>query len=229
MVALNAIVSDLVPYVSGRRVGVEMLDRCQVQLEYVFRELIALELLGELLTQQQAAIDFVRQALAIVQCLLEEGESRMQNRYRAQLVRDGGPGRPRFYIPRSQLACLLEKRFTVPQISDILGVSVRTVRRRMSEYDLSVRELYCQITDSQLDGIVREVQNQFPTCGNRQMQGHLLARGVRVQQHRVRESQRRVDPCGSIMRRLRTINRRQYQVNGPGALWHIDGNHKLIR
>ena len=229
--ALHAIVNDLVPYDDGRRVGLELLDTFGVQLEFVLRELIALELLGdwELMTHQEAAVNFVREALAIVESLLERDERRYQNRYQTSIVHDGGPGRPRFDIPRTQLAWLLEKRFTVPQIADILGVSVRTVRRRMSVYDLSVRELYSQLTDQQLDEIVMEVQNQFPTCGNRQMQGHLLARGLRVQQHRIRESQRRIDPCGSIMRRLRAINRRQYRVNGPGALWHIDGNHKLIR
>ena len=42
-------------------------------------------------------------------------------------------------------------------------------------------------------------------------------------------SQRHVDPSGSLMRRLRVINQRQYHVNGPGTLWHVDGNHKLIR
>jgi hypothetical protein len=31
------------------------------------------------------------------------------------------------------------------------------------------------------------------------------------------------------MRRLRAVNRRRYQVPAPLALWHIDGNHKLIR
>ena len=31
------------------------------------------------------------------------------------------------------------------------------------------------------------------------------------------------------MRRLSVIGRRRYHVNGPCALWHIDGNHKLIR
>ena len=61
------------------------------------------------------------------------------------------------------------------------------------------------------------------------MQGHLIARGLRVQQYRVRESQRHVDPCGSVMRRLKSIHRREYRVSGPLALWHIDGNHKLIR
>ena len=59
------------------------------------------------------------------------------------------------------------------------------------------------------------------------MCGHLLARGLRVQQHRVRKIQRKIDPNGP--RRLSTINRRVYQVPGPKSLYHIDENHKLIR
>ena len=60
------------------------------------------------------------------------------------------------------------------------------------------------------------------------MKGHLIARSLRVQQYRVRESQRYVDTCGSVMRRLKSIHRCDYCVSGPLALWHIDGNHKLI-
>ena len=135
-------------------------------------------------------VDLVREALAILQSLLERSDCEIHRGYQASLIYEDTPGRPRFDVPRNQLACLLEVRFTVPQIADILGVSVRTVRRRMAEYDLSVHILYSQLSDQQLDGIVREVQNQFPTCGNRQMQGHVAARGVRVQQRRVREAQR---------------------------------------
>lgn len=61
------------------------------------------------------------------------------------------------------------------------------------------------------------------------MIGHLTSRGFRIQQLRVRESMRRVDPEGTIARRLFTINRRVYSVPSPLSLWHIDGNHKLIR
>jgi len=82
----------------------------------------------------------------------------------------------------------------------------------MSEFNLSVISLYSELTDDQLDGIVEEIQLQFPTCGNKQMIGHLQSCGLRIHQHRVRESQRRVDPEGSVMRRLRTIHRRQYCV-----------------
>ena len=61
------------------------------------------------------------------------------------------------------------------------------------------------------------------------MRGHFLSRGLRIQQSRIREIHRAVDPEGSLMRQLTTINRRTYSVSAPRALWHIDGNHKLIK
>ena len=63
------------------------------------------------------------------------------------------------------------------------------------------------------------------------MLGHLNARGMRVQEKRVRRSFHRVDLEGVIKRRisLRTIQRRKYNVKGSNSLWHIDGKHKLIR
>lgn len=50
-----------------------------------------------------------------------------------------------------------------------------------------------------------------------------------MQLHRIRESLVRTDPVGIIERQSRTVIRRKYQVHGPLSLWHIDGNHKLIR
>ena len=63
------------------------------------------------------------------------------------------------------------------------------------------------------------------------MIGYLLARGYRVQGKRVRESMRRVDPEGVIERSisLNIIQRRRYSVPSPMALWHMDGQHKLVR
>ena len=124
---------------------------------------------------------------------------------------------------------LIEHRFSVPQIAEMFGVSISTVRRRMTEYGLSISATYSSITDEELDALVKYIQIMFPMCGNRQMLGQLLARGVRVQQHRVRESQRRIDPEGSMLRRLNCIHRRVYKVHAPRSLYHIDGNHKLIR
>ena len=93
----------------------------------------------------------------------------------------GGIGSPRFHISYEQLSFLIENRFTVPQIADMLCVSVHTVHRRLSKYSLSVHSQYSDITESELDSIVQQVHSLFAMCGNSQMQGHLLARGFRVQ------------------------------------------------
>lgn len=61
------------------------------------------------------------------------------------------------------------------------------------------------------------------------MQGHLLHEGHRVQQYRVRDSLFRIDPEGISIRWASTVQRRTYTVPSLLALWHIDGNHKLIR
>ncbi|KAK7105549.1 hypothetical protein V1264_016914 [Littorina saxatilis] len=47
----------------------------------------------------------------------------------------------------------------------------------------------------------------------------------------VRDACRRVDPEGVALRALlrHNIVRRTYRVEHPNALWHVDGNHKLIR
>ena len=71
---------------------------------------------------------------------------------------------------------LLEHRFTVPHIANMLRVSVSTVRRRMAEFDFSVAATYATLTDDELDSLVSNIQNHFPICGNRQMEGQLLAR-----------------------------------------------------
>ena len=92
----------------------------------------------------------------------------------------------------------------------MIGVSVSTVRRRMSYLGLLVRALYSDISDTELDEIVRCIHQQHPMCGNVQMQGHLLSRGYRIQQIRIRESMRRIDPTGTALRRLTVMNRRHY-------------------
>ncbi|KAF4110967.1 hypothetical protein G5714_007998 [Onychostoma macrolepis] len=68
------------------------------------------------------------------------------------------------------------------------------------------------MSDDDLHKTVAEIQNLYPNSGYRMMHGHLSSRGVKVQ-----------------TLSLRTIRRRQYSVPTPKAMWHIDGNHKLIR
>ena len=206
----------------------EMLDSFQYGLERVYRDLVAYEILaGNGLTQQQSeAVDFVRVAMRIVRDIAERAH-RESSLDHSLSVR--GRGRPRLVVTREQLESLIETKFTAPQIAHMLGISVSTVRRRMDLYNLSIGATYADVSNEELDLLIHEISRLFPMCGSKQMSGHLLSRGFRVQQARIREAQRRVDPQGVAMRQLTVTRRRQYSVSAPLSLYHIDGNHKLIR
>ncbi len=145
------------------------------------------------------------------------------------LVPNNGKGRPRYDLPVEQLVYFVEHGFTCSKISDMLGISLRTVRRRMSEYGISIRQMYSNLSDHELKLLITEAHESFPNAGYRLIQGWLVKRGFRIQEHRVRIMIREIDPVGVTNRFFRSIHRRSYSVAGSQALWHIDGNHKLIR
>ncbi|XP_077060990.1 uncharacterized protein LOC143759143 isoform X1 [Siphateles boraxobius] len=111
------------------------------------------------------------------------------------------------------------------------SLSQRTIRNRMTQYQLSVRQTYSDITVEDLKRNVIEFIASCPNTGQKMVMGHLKARGIRVQQRRVREVMRAIDPVGTMLRglELNIVPRRPYSVPAPLSLWHIDGNHKLIR
>ena len=113
----------------------------------------------------------------------------------------------------------------------MLEVSESTVKRRLHRHRMSISSRYANLSEADLDTIVMDIIQQFPKSGYKHMIGHLLARGYRVQEKRVRESMRRVDPEGVIERSisLKIIQRRRYSVPSPMALWHMDGHLKLVR
>ena len=195
------------------------------RIELVYRDLIAKEVAGELVSEEQEVLPIIAEAYLHLRELVQSIELLPPPGSQPFQVIDG-VGRPSYHISYHQLDALISMHLSVPQIARVIGVSVSTVRRRMSEYNLSIRNTYSTISDAELDAIV---QQQFHGWGNRQLYGSLVAHGIRVPHQRVRESQRRVDPEGSMMRRLHHVQRRQYCVHGPQHLWHIDGNHKLIR
>lgn len=168
---------------------------------------------------------------------LQDSQSMMANTeplcrlgYAANVVAGGNMvGRPRLDVPKDQLEYLLSMGFSGPQISTAIGVSLSTIRRRMTQYGLTVGSLYSNITDQELDQVVSQIKVLFPNSGFRMMQGHLFNQGYRVSQIRIQDSLQRVDPDGVAIRWSTAIERRKYRVKSPLSLWHLDGNHKLIR
>ncbi|XP_076842246.1 uncharacterized protein LOC143486736 [Brachyhypopomus gauderio] len=143
----------------------------------------------------------------------------------------GGPGRPAFLLPLQTIEAYVHMGLTAGQIASVFGVSERTIRRRMAQNGLRVGDLYSSVDDNDLDAMVRDILLHHPNSGYKLMVGHLNARGIYIQRQRVQDAMRRVDEHGVAFRtlRLNPRRRRRYNVPGPNSLWHIDGNHKLIR
>ena len=57
----------------------------------------------------------------------------------------------------------------------------------MTEHGLNVKALYSSISDQELDYIAGQIKHDFPNCGHRMMQGHLLRQGHRIQHARIRD------------------------------------------
>ena len=88
---------------------------------------------------------------------------------------------------------------------------------------------YSNISDEELDELVRDAQRGHPGIGLRMLMGHIRSQRFQIQWERVRQSLLRTDPSGVHQRWRESIPPHVYRVSGPLALWHIDGNHKLIR
>ena len=86
------------------------------------------------------------------------GQSEVISSTQALLVLDGIVGRPSFQISPIQLEFLINNRFSVPQIAQLLGDFVSSIRRRMLSFNMSIRATYSFISDTDLDRIVSEIQ-----------------------------------------------------------------------
>uniref|UniRef100_A0AAZ1X781 Integrase core domain-containing protein n=1 Tax=Oreochromis aureus TaxID=47969 RepID=A0AAZ1X781_OREAU len=126
-----------------------------------------------------------------------------------------GPGHPKIVLEREKLKNLLDTQLPVSCIAKCLGVSRRTMFRRMQEFDLSVRGTYSTMNDQELDNIISAIKNQMPNAGYRMVQGHLVSMGLRVQWWRMMASMHRVDAVGIFTRitELGCVVRRSYSVS----------------
>jgi len=225
--SLKSITNVLKQYKDGRQPSEEATGSYILTLELIYREFVVKNIISSLDDSEEAAVRHIVSALKILTDIQQQ--SMEEASYRPPVLYTGRSGRPRFDITEVQLKYLLDNHFTVPRIASIIGVSSRTIERRLSQFGLSVRSRYSNLTDAELKQIMSDIKEDHPQCGNLQMKGFLLSKGIRVQQQRIRETLRAVDPEGSILRRLNAINRRKYRVPAPRSLWHIDGNHKLIK
>ena len=106
-------------------------------------------------------------------------------------------------------------------------ISRSTLYRRIAESGLPIQG-YTDITDANLDSIIRELKQMHPNDGEVMMAAHLRTRTICIPRARLRASIHHIDPHASENRRA-AIRRRTYSVPSPNSVWHLDGNHILIR
>lgn len=196
-----------------------LLSECEELLVYC----VSLE---ELATNNQLRNEI--QALTTCVCALV---SSMENIFLQEVIRSCiiSPGRPPLKISEQQLVFLFRSDFSLADMAHMLGCSIRTVQRRLQDLGLGRRQRYSTLTDVALDERVQAINSRHTDAGYRMVSGILRSDGIVVQRERVRQSLRRIDPAGSQRRLARALHRRVYSVPSPNALWHIDGNHKLVR
>ena len=118
-------------------------------------------------------------------------------------VRVGYVGRPRVQIMQEQITVLRNRLgFRWADIARMFGVSIRTINRCQQEFGMPLGQdhNFSNLTDTELYSIVREILSITPQSGIGLVQGALRSRGVRIQQHRVLSSLRRLDPITSALR-----------------------------
>ena len=55
--------------------------------------------------------------------------------------------------------------FTVGQVSELVGATKITVKRRMKENGMSARAKYVHLADDELDHCIAQILQSFPTIG----------------------------------------------------------------
>ena len=165
--------------------------------------------------------DFIPVTRAVQQLIVQ-----LNTDYEKEVI-TSGVRRP-LDICEDQVRFLVENGFKETEIAAMIGCSTHTIQIKLKEFGIKFNR-FNDITNEDLDDLVKEIVTRLPACGIRSIQTLLKVNGVILQRERVRESIHRVDPLGLETRLRRTLHHQQYNVASPNALWHIDGYHKLIR
>lgn len=111
------------------------------------------------------------------------------------------------------------------QIAIMLGVHRNTLTNWRKEVGFA--DPMQTLTDEALDEIIMEHKQE--NRGEKTTEGYLRSMGYKITRNALRKSINRVDLAGRQLRKQKAVKRREYQVEGPHHLWHIDGHHKLIK
>ena len=142
---------------------------------------------------------------------------------------DGGAvGRPCIDVSKDDILVLKGLNYSWTKIADILGISRRTLYRRLEEFNIDPG-VFTDMAESDLDELLKNIKSENPNCGEVMVQGILIHKGIKIPREKLRAAIHRVDHENTVQRQTSVISHRTYTSPHPNAVWHIDGNHKMIR
>ena len=136
-------------------------------------------------------------------------------------------GRPSIDVSEDDILFLKGLNYSWTKISDILEISRSTLYRRLQEFNIDPRA-FTEISQSELDELLKTIKSTNPNCGKVMIQGSLIHRGIKIPRDMLRAAIHRVDHENTVQRQTSVINRRVYCAPHPNAVCHLDDNHKMI-
>ena len=70
--------------------------------------------------------------------------------------------RPKYKISREQLQHFVEMGFTISCMSEMLGVSKRTVERRLHNFGIRITDSFSSMSDRELDEKITSYKTEYP-------------------------------------------------------------------
>lgn len=167
----DAILS-IVRQLDGGNVSEDMIDYSAFRLDQLYGHILRLTASNINLREVEPLICEAARSLRIL-----VGMS-WNDCYELPLEHSGHVGRPRFGVSRAQLEYFLQNGLTGKQISEMLSISLSTVRRRMRDFNLQWEIFIAVLANwEELDNALQSILRDFPNCGYRRALGQLKSRG----------------------------------------------------
>jgi hypothetical protein len=112
-------------------------------------------------------------------------------------------------------------------LAGLLGIHCNTLRYKLCQLGLYIH--FSELSDVDLDHIIKIYKHLRPNSGLRYTTGFLRRHHLLVQRDRIRKSLQRIDGLGQALRQHDAIMRHTYISQMSNAVWHLDGLHKLIQ
>ena len=150
------------------------------------------------------------------------------------ILRDGGlpPLKKKKWVNRDWVKQALPPKLCLilTEVARILRIYRNTLRYKLRK--LGLHRSSSQLTDLDLNQVLRHYKCIWPDSGLQYTTGFLQHHGIRLQRWHICNSLECIDGLGCALRYHDSIQHRHYQSTQSDAIYmymyHIDGNHKLI-